>query len=59
MSRPWPNRLQKKFKVSGASGSGFSGTPVLQQIVVKYIDRYIYIYIYEKASIGIYIPIYI
>ena len=33
----WPNRLQKKFQGSGVSGSGFSETPVLQQIVVKYI----------------------
>ena len=31
----------KKFQVSGVSGKGFSGTPVLQQIVVMYIYLYI------------------
>jgi hypothetical protein len=29
--------IVKRFQVSGVSGSGFSGTPVLQQIFVKYI----------------------
>ena len=29
--------LDQKFQGSGVSGSGFSETPVLQQIVVKYI----------------------
>ena len=39
-------------RVSGVSGSGLSGTPVLRQIVCS--DKGIYIYIYIYLNIGIY-----
>ena len=43
-----PKSTVKKFQVSGVSGSGFSGTPVLRQIVVIY-TYYIYIYTYNSV----------